>query len=465
MRGQGNGERSSLEREVEERFGVLPAFFRSAPDAPEVVQQLWLFAKAAYLDSPLPPLFKERLFVYLSRFCEVRYCVVRHCGFLIGRGRPAGDPDAMLMTVEQALELLRRPFPSARDLDAVLSQLEAFASPLPSWPEPETKLEAAIFDCTSVVFLEPGRSERARGALRAALGSRRLEQLAGYLAFIRTAHFWTLMHPELKFEEDVEALLRNHEELSRRLLEDPEAGRCGMSQRLFDELVSLRREKDEIDELKRAEEQRDLLIAELSHRVKNTLATVQSIANQAARGKQSLASFLQSFNGRLQAMAHSHTLLAESRWGGVGLEEVLRAELVPYGGQRLPNVILEGENVLLRPKAALALGMILHELATNAAKHGSLSSQQGQVTVAWDRTESENGARLRLRWIETGGPKVKPPTRQGFGRTLIEMGLEHELNGEAWMDFASEGLRCILTIPLNEAVIRGTHRAFSAVGP
>src|SRR5580704_8876200 len=101
----------ALEREVTARFGLVPNFFRSAPDAPFVMHELWLFAKAAYLDSPIPTLFKERLFVYLSRFCEVRYCIARHCGFLLGLGRSAGDANAQAMTIIQVVRLLRRPIP------------------------------------------------------------------------------------------------------------------------------------------------------------------------------------------------------------------------------------------------------------------------------------------------------------------------------------------------------------------
>ena len=105
-------------REVEDRFGVLPNFFCSADAAPGLVEELWKFAKSAYLDSPLPALFKERLFVHLSRFCEIRYCIVRHVGFLIGQGRPAGDADAAPETIDDVVELLRRPLPGgsgARD--------------------------------------------------------------------------------------------------------------------------------------------------------------------------------------------------------------------------------------------------------------------------------------------------------------------------------------------------------------
>jgi hypothetical protein len=107
--GSKNTSQEDFEREVVARFGLLPIFFRSTPDAPLVIRELWLFAKSAYLDTSIPTLFKERLFVYLSRFCEVRYCITRHCGFLLGHGRSAGDPDAQAMTIAQVVRLLRRP--------------------------------------------------------------------------------------------------------------------------------------------------------------------------------------------------------------------------------------------------------------------------------------------------------------------------------------------------------------------
>ena len=113
---------TALQREVASRFGLVPNFFSSAPDAPEIVEKLWDFAKAGYLDNPLPSLFKERLFVYLSRFCEVRYCIVRHCAFLLGYGHAAGDPSAT-QTVEQVIRLLKSLPPWQRDLDVVFSGL------------------------------------------------------------------------------------------------------------------------------------------------------------------------------------------------------------------------------------------------------------------------------------------------------------------------------------------------------
>src|SRR6202167_5530282 len=133
-------DQEDFEREVASRFGLVPNFFRTAPEAPFVIRELWAFAKSAYLDTPIPTLFKERLFVYLSRFCEVRYCITRHCGFLLGLGRSDGDPDAPVMTIAQVVRLLPRPWPSDEQVGEALARLEAVAEPI-DWPSPETSYD------------------------------------------------------------------------------------------------------------------------------------------------------------------------------------------------------------------------------------------------------------------------------------------------------------------------------------
>ena len=232
-----------FEREVAARFGLVPNFFRSAPDAPLVIRELWGFAKSAYLDTPIPTLFKERLFVYLSRFCEVRYCITRHCGFLLGLGRSAGDSDAPVMTIDQVVRLLKRPVPSDEYAGAALARLEALAAPI-EWPSPETSHDDDLLTSATILFLYPARAGRAKRALRIALGGEKFELLIGFLTFIRAAHYWTLMHPEIQLEDDVKVLLRDHQELARLLSEDdPEAGQCEMGTRLFEELEIVARSK------------------------------------------------------------------------------------------------------------------------------------------------------------------------------------------------------------------------------
>ena len=174
----------------------MPNFFCTATAAPGLIDELWGFAESAYLDSPLPSLFKERLFVFLSRFCAVRYCIVRHVGFLIGEGRPAGDATALPESIEQVIALLTRPARCAKALEQALARLEALIGPA-NIPAPRTKLESNLFDALTIIFLEPRLSERARNAVRRAFGERTFETLAAYLAFIRTAHYWTETHPEL----------------------------------------------------------------------------------------------------------------------------------------------------------------------------------------------------------------------------------------------------------------------------
>ena len=164
-----NIDHETFEREVAARFGLVPNFFRSAPDAPFVIHELWLFAKSAYLDSPIPTLFKERLFVYLSRFCEVRYCITRHCAFLLGLGRSAGDPSAQPMTIDQVIRLLRRPVATEECIAAALVRLGSIAEPI-DWPSPETSYDEDLLTAITVLFLQPARADRAKQALRTALG-------------------------------------------------------------------------------------------------------------------------------------------------------------------------------------------------------------------------------------------------------------------------------------------------------
>ncbi len=161
--------KTSFEREVSGRFGLMPSFFYSASAAPGLIEQLWAFTKSAYLDSPLPSLFKERLFVHLSRFCEVRYCIVRHVGFLIGEGWPAGDPKVRPQTIDQVIALLQRSLPDAHALAGVFDRLESHEEPS-DIPAPETQAEYDLFDALTVMFLEPYRWGRARQAVQRTVG-------------------------------------------------------------------------------------------------------------------------------------------------------------------------------------------------------------------------------------------------------------------------------------------------------
>jgi hypothetical protein len=214
---------STFHRDVTARFGVIPNFFVSAPDAPEILDRLWDFAESAYLDNPIPSLFKERIFVFLSRFCPVRYCIIRHVGFLAGYGHASGDAAATPQTIAQILKLLRSPVPWRRNLEPVHRALAQFKHPI-DWPAPDTEIEDGIFALAALVFVQESQAERARQILRQALGGNRLEYLLALLAFIRTAHYWTEVHPGLEIEDDVRDLMNENKELASLLLQDPELG-------------------------------------------------------------------------------------------------------------------------------------------------------------------------------------------------------------------------------------------------
>jgi len=233
-----------LQRRVIERFGVLPNFFRLYPETPEITEKLWGLAQAAYLDNPLPSVFKERLFVYLSRFCAARYCIARHTGFLTGLGRPAGDKDARSESVEDVVKLLRRPFPRGPELKPCLSFCSQCPAPLPEMPTAGTQLEDALFSLASHVFLQTVDASECLEALERLLGTVRLQYLVLFLTFVRAAHYWTKVHPEIQFEDDIKQLLATHEALASCILEDPDASTDKLTQSILDELPELRLKAD-----------------------------------------------------------------------------------------------------------------------------------------------------------------------------------------------------------------------------
>jgi PAS domain S-box-containing protein len=237
-------EKSALEVQVASRFGVLPNFFRLASETPEIIEKMWGFALAAYLDNPLPALFKERLFVYLSRFCKVRYCIARHVGFLAGLGHASGAADCPAQDVEEIVRLLRRSLPRAEDLESCQSLCNALNAPLEELPTSGSQMEEALFALASHVFLQTPDASACLDSLRHAFGEVRLQYLILLLAFIRTAHYWTKVHPELALEDDIRHLLTTHEALAECVLNDPEAREDVVGQTLLDELPSLRLKAD-----------------------------------------------------------------------------------------------------------------------------------------------------------------------------------------------------------------------------
>jgi PAS domain S-box-containing protein len=185
--------------------------------------------------------------------------------------------------------------------------------------------------------------------------------------------------------------------------------------------------------------QREGLVAELDHRVKNVLASVQSLAAQSARRTVSLEAFLKTFFGRLEAMAAAHTLLTATRWRGAEIGHVAAADL---GGLAQGQARWEGPDIVLSPRATHALTLALHELGANAVKYGALSTETGRIDVTW---RAAPGGGFELVWTERNGPIVTPPSRRGFGSTLLERVTGRELGGTARLDFRPEGLRAVLS--------------------
>ena len=208
-----------------------------------------------------------------------------------------------------------------------------------------------------------------------------------------------------------------------------------------------RRERDA------AVSRQDMLMAELDHRVKNILASIQAMVRQTGTGAGSLEDFTRALELRIHSMAATHGLLAGSRWQGARLRQMVEDELSAYGSGNACNIGSSGDDIMLSPKAALPFTLVLHELAANAAKYGALSTSTGRVEVSWGQ-EDGDGA-LVVTWRERHGPAVPPPMRRGFGSAIIERSIPHELGGSCVHTFEADGVGCIITIPSCHVVSRG----------
>lgn len=204
----------------------------------------------------------------------------------------------------------------------------------------------------------------------------------------------------------------------------------------------------DVTEAKRAEAHLRLLVDELNHRVKNTLAIVQGIAQQSFKGTVDPATARRAFEGRLAALSEAHNLLTREHWGAVSMKQIIGDAVAPHGDAA--RFTIEGPDLPILPKTAISLALAVHELSTNAVKHGALSQPEGQVAIRWTCVERDGRTRLALIWEERGGPKVTAPTRRGFGTRMIERGLAAELGGAVTIDFRPEGLVCTVDAPLPE---------------
>jgi two-component sensor histidine kinase len=207
---------------------------------------------------------------------------------------------------------------------------------------------------------------------------------------------------------------------------------------------------EDITERREADRRQKLLIDELNHRVKNTLATVQSLAWQSNRSGASPQVAQERFQERLLALSRTHNLLNETHWEGASLRTILETELGPYMTLP-PRVKMSGPDLHLAPKSAVVLGMAFHELATNAVKYGALSAASGRVKVDWTVDGWGDGAVLTVNWFELDGPLLETQPNPGFGSRLLRQTITRELAGQLDMRFEREGVRCTMSIPIGPA--------------
>jgi len=204
----------------------------------------------------------------------------------------------------------------------------------------------------------------------------------------------------------------------------------------------------DVTEQVEAQERQVLLINELNHRVKNTLAIVQSLASQSFRPVSGAEPARRSFDARLNALAAAHSLLTESNWESARLMDMVRASISATAGAAAERFSISGPDFTLQPQTAVSLAMIIHELGTNAIKYGALSNEAGRVQVDWSLEEEDDCCRLRIEWIERGGPVVTEPDRRGFGTRLVERGMSAEQNSAVTMRFEPVGLHCSISASL-----------------
>ncbi len=204
-----------------------------------------------------------------------------------------------------------------------------------------------------------------------------------------------------------------------------------------------------LQERKRSEEHQILLVRELQHRVKNTLATVQALLRATARSASTVKDFEQVFEARVLSLSRTHNLLVENSWRAASIRAILHTELSPYDNGAGTRVLLAGPAVELSAELAVPLGMAMHELTTNAAKYGAFSTPRGWLEVEWEVRGVDRARRLQLQWREHDGPPVEKPRRKGFGSSLIERLLTTQCKADMDFDFDRTGLRFRMDVPLS----------------
>ncbi|WP_370187111.1 sensor histidine kinase [Qipengyuania sp.] len=420
-----DGIKHGLSDEVVRRMGMLPSFFSDGP-SPLVTGELWKFACSAYLDNPLPAEFKERLFVYLSRFCEARYCLIRHVGFLIGEGYVAGDAGIQPHSVDDVIELFDIALdPGETDVEDATRRLTGLPAGTAGLAR-GSEIERDIFYLAGRLFENPRNSQEIRFALSHALGVDRSEFLLALLAFVRTAHYWTVLHPEIRTEPDMEEVMAENPHLADLMVSTNTGATMDSGARKlaseFSELVDLRHEREQlkmaIAEREKAQDKLVVLNRELNHRVKNLFALIRSMVRQSARSEEDGRIDAEKLTARIDALGRSHALTIENEeLQPVPLKGLVETVLEPHS-QPGRRIYIEGSDVLVPRTALTPLGLILHELATNAVKYGGLSIEadaSAKVEISWEQVDGG----VTLRWTEGRGGMAPPETvRSGFGSRL-----------------------------------------------
>ena len=210
-----------------------------------------------------------------------------------------------------------------------------------------------------------------------------------------------------------------------------------------DKFIHTRCVTRDVTDRKRAAEREKMLAREMDHRAKNLLGLVQATVQ--LTHADTVDEYKAAITGRLQALSNAHTLLAQSRWAGANLHNLVAEELAPYNSEKKSRARIVGPELILEPNSAQAIAMVLHELTTNAVKHGALSVPAGRLLIEWSRSDTQ----LVIRWSEVDGPLVKPPSRQGFGTKVVSRVVKDELGGTLRADWKPDGLVCELIVPVD----------------
>ncbi len=341
---------------------------------------------------------------------------------------------------------------------------EEFMALAPSFVEGK---QAAIFATTALAEQIPAASafaERATGAMILPLSRSPRDYLVLWRRPVEQVVIWagdpakaeaspgTMLEPRASFAAWREIVRGRSAEWSEE--------ECDFAERLRRTLIEviLRMSEEVMRERQRAAEQQDLLIAELNHRVRNILGLIRGLVSQSQHDAMSVAGFAAIIGGRISALASAHDNITRENWSPAPLSLLIESEFAAYLGEDRSRLNITGEDVLIRPEAFTVMALVVHELVTNSAKYGSLSARSGTVTI--DLSRSPFGD-LQMAWREAGGPPVTPPGRQGFGSTIIQRSIPHELRGEAEMRFRLSGLEADFLIPRRFLAETGDHAVAS----